>query len=97
MRKVSKEWYGPYELDYYMRDILQRFTQAIYNEWRDGTPIPKKNNTWHWESKEGRFWHKLFHDYRSGSVSYDLTLFDSESEKPPVDLSKLTTRFSKEV
>ena len=96
-RKPIRDWYGPLELDADGAYSLQRFAQHAYLEWRDGVPIPKRLEAYAFNDYRSRLYWKISKMYEEGAISFDLTLFDKESDKPPVDLSKLTQKFSKEV
>ncbi len=96
-RKPEKDWYGPLELDAEGAYLLQRFAQCAYNEWLNGTPIPKKLEGIPFQDYRSKLWWKMSKMYEEGGISFDLTLFDQESDKQPPDLSRLANRFSREV
>ena len=96
-RYPPKEWYGPLELDLAGRDLLQSFAQCAYNEWHSGKPILKKLTGEPYDSWKSRLWWRFYKMYENGSLIFELELFDEVSDRPPPDLSRLATKFSKEV
>ncbi|QWE06050.1 hypothetical protein [Polynucleobacter sp. JS-JIR-5-A7] len=93
----EKYWYGPLELDAEGAYILQRFAQCAYNEWRNEVPIPRKLEPYSFNDFRSKLWWKLYRMYEDGAFSFELELFDIESDRPPPDLSRLADKFSKEV
>ena len=96
-RNEPKEWYGPLELDFAGRDLLQSFAQCVYNNWHTGKEIPKKLTGEPYDSWKSRLWWKLNRMYDEGALGFTFELFDEVSDKPPPDLSRLANKFSKEV
>ena len=92
-----KKRYGPYELDESGVEILNKFCYALYAEYCDGVPLPRNINGISFTDYRSKLYYKLYKDFMDGKVDYTFDLMDDEWVKAPPDLSRLTSKYSKEV
>lgn len=94
-RKPQKDLYGPYDLTFTQRDLLQKFASCVWREHCHGIPIPRKLDGYSFHDQHSKLWWKFYKEYQEGRVAYE---FDVDRESMPlVDLTRLSIKFSKEV